>query len=75
MRSKDRTFKPRNLYGFTGQMESSQQRHMRLQDTSARKAICSQLETLERGLEFIILFFNLFTVVFFMEVDIISSHC
>ena len=30
------------------QMESSQQRQMRLQDISARKAICSQLETLEK---------------------------
>ena len=30
------------------QMESSQQRHTRLQDISARKAICSQLETLEK---------------------------
>ena len=30
------------------QMESSQQRQTRLQDISARKAICSQLETLEK---------------------------
>ena len=30
------------------QMESSQQRQMRLQDISAGKAICSQLETLEK---------------------------
>ena len=30
------------------QMESSQQRQTRLQGTSARKAICSQLETLEK---------------------------
>ena len=30
------------------QMESSQQRQMRLHDISARKAICSQLETLEK---------------------------
>ena len=29
------------------QMESSQQRQTRLQDISAHKAICSQLETLE----------------------------
>ena len=29
-------------------MESSQQRQTRLQDISARKAICSQLETLEK---------------------------
>ena len=32
------------------QMESSQQRQTRLQEISAHKAICSQLETLERGL-------------------------
>ena len=30
------------------QMESSQQRQMRLQDISAHKGICSQLETLEK---------------------------
>ena len=30
------------------QMESSQQRQARLQDVSARKTICSQLETLEK---------------------------
>ena len=30
------------------QMESCQQRQMRLQDISALKAICSQLETLEK---------------------------
>ena len=30
------------------QMESSQQRQTRLQDISAGKAICSQLETLEK---------------------------
>ena len=30
------------------QMESSQQRQMRLHGISARKAICSQLETLEK---------------------------
>ena len=30
------------------QMESSQQRQMRLQDISAHKAICLQLETLEK---------------------------
>ena len=30
------------------QMESSQQRQTKLQDISARKAICSQLETLEK---------------------------
>ena len=54
------------------QMQSSQQRQMRLQGISARKAICSQLETLEKS---IILFFNLFTLVIFMKVDNISSHC
>ena len=30
------------------QMESSQQRQTRLQDISARKAICSQFQTLEK---------------------------
>ena len=30
------------------QMESSQQRQMRLQDILAHKTICSQLETLEK---------------------------
>ena len=49
------------------QMESSQQRQMRLQDISAHKTICSQLETLEKRA--IILFFNLFTLVIFMKVD------
>ena len=39
------------------QMESSQQRQMRLQDISAGKAICSQLETLEKRA--IILFLTL----------------
>ena len=38
------------------QMESSQQRQMRLQDISARKAICSQLETLEKR----VIIYNLF---------------
>ena len=57
------------------QMESSQQRQTRLQDISARKAICSQLETLEKRAIFIILFFNIFTLVIFMKVDNISSHC
>ena len=55
------------------QMESSQQRQTKLQDISARKAICSQLETLEKRAIF--LFFNLFTLVIFMKVDNISSHC
>ena len=36
------------------QMESSQQRQTRLQDFSARKAICSQMETLEKRAEFIL---------------------
>ena len=50
-------------------------RETRLQDISARKAI-SQLETLEKRAIIIILFFNLlFTVVIFMKVDNISSHC
>ena len=48
------------------QMESSQQRQKRLQDISACKAIFSQLETLEKRAKFIILFFNLFTLVIFM---------
>ena len=30
------------------QIESSQEKQMRLQDISARKAICTQLETLEK---------------------------
>ena len=37
-----------NFMALQRQMESSQQRQMRLQDISARKAICSQLETLEK---------------------------
>ena len=38
------------------QMEASKQRQTRLQDTSAREAICSQLETLEkRAIHFITL--------------------
>ena len=50
LRSKDGKFKPRrrrmqNLWFY---IESSQQRQTRLQDISARKAICSQLETLEK---------------------------
>ena len=36
------------------QMESSQQTQMRLQDISARKAICSQLETLEKRYNFVL---------------------
>ena len=57
------------------QMESSQQRQTRLQDIPARIAVCSQLETFEKRAIFIILFFNLFTLVIFMKVDNISSHC
>ena len=53
-------------------MESSQQRQTRLQDISTRKAICSYLETL---VKWAILFFNLFTLVIFMKVDNISTHC
>ena len=37
-----------NFLALQRQMESSQQRQTRLQDISARKAICSQLETLEK---------------------------
>ena len=50
------------------QMELSQQRQTRLQDISARKTICSQLETLEKRV------INFFFVIF-MKVDNISSHC
>ena len=53
-------------------MESSQQRQTRLQDISARKAISSQLETLEKRAMIYHLFFNLFTLVIFMKVDNIS---
>ena len=34
--------------GLQRKMESSQQRQSRLQDISARKAICSHVETLEK---------------------------
>ena len=37
-----------NFMALQRQMESSQQRPTRLQDISARKAICLQLETLEK---------------------------
>ena len=37
------------MYGFTAQIESSQQRQTRLLDISGRKTICSQLETLEKS--------------------------
>ena len=52
LRSKDGKFKSRSRrmqkFGLQRQMESSQQRQTRLQDISARKTICSQLETLEK---------------------------
>ena len=56
LRSKDGKFKLRmqnsneecKLMALQRQKESSQQRQMRLQDISARKAICSMLETLEK---------------------------
>ena len=53
MRSKDEKFKPRRrrmqtIMALQRQMESSQQRQTRLQDISAHKTICSQLETLEK---------------------------
>ena len=52
MRSKDGKFKPRrrmqNVWLYRAKMDSSQQRQMRLQDISAHKTICSQLETLEK---------------------------
>ena len=53
MRSKDGNIqakKEKNAVALQCQMESSQQRQTRLQDISARKTICSQLETLEKGL-------------------------
>ena len=63
-----------NCVALQRQMESSQQRQTRLQHFSARKTICSQLETLEKSV-IIILFFNLLTLVIFMKEDNISSHC
>ena len=53
LRSKEGKFKPRKeknakFMALQRQMESSQQRQTRLQDFSAREAICSQLETLEK---------------------------
>ena len=52
MRLKDGKFKPRKknakCMALQRQMESSQQRQARLPDISARKTICSQLETLEK---------------------------
>ena len=53
-------------------MESSQQRQTRLQDISDRKAICSQLETLEKRA---IIYNFILNLVIFMKVDNISSHC
>ena len=57
------------------QMESSQQRQTRLQDISAHETICSQLETLEKRAIIYSFILNLFTLVIFMKVDNISSHC
>ena len=61
LRSKDGKFKSRSRRMQNGFTEPngviSQQRQTRLQDISARKAIRSQLETLEKRA--IILFFNL----------------
>ena len=53
LRSKDGKFKVKKqknakFMALQLQMESSQQRQTRLQDISAHKAICSQLETLEK---------------------------
>ena len=51
LRSKDGKFKKEKnakIMALQRQMESSQQRQTRLQNISARKAICSQLETLEK---------------------------
>ena len=49
-RRKNQAKKEKNakLMALQHQMESSQQRQTRLQDISAHKAICSQLETLEK---------------------------
>ena len=74
LRSKDGKFKPRrrrmqNVWLY------SEQRQTRLQDISSRKAICSQLETLEKRAIIYNFIFNLFTLVIFMKVDNISSHC
>ena len=56
------------------QIELSQQRQMRLQNISDRKAICSQLETLEkRDIIYKKKFFK-FNLVIFMKVDNISSQ-
>ena len=58
---------PRNIYGFTAPNGVISTKTNELQDISAGKAICSQLETLEKRA--IILFLNLFTLVIFMKVD------
>ena len=46
----DKKEKNAKFMALQHQMESSEQRQMRLHDISARKAICSQLETLERAI-------------------------
>ena len=48
LRSKEENSSQETFMALQSQMESSQQRQMRLQDISAGKAICSQLETLEK---------------------------
>ena len=48
LRSKDGKFKPRKIYGFTVPNGVISTKTNELQDISARKAICSQLETLEK---------------------------
>ena len=76
MRSKDGKFKPRRknakFMALQRQMESSQQRQTRLLDISDHKAICSQLETLEKRA---IIYNFILTLVILMKVDNISSHC
>ena len=49
LRSKMENSSQKTFMALLRQMESSQQRQMRLQDISAHKAICLQLETLEKG--------------------------
>ena len=48
LRSKDGKSSQETFMALLRQIESSQQRQMRLQDISARNAICSQLETLQK---------------------------
>ena len=48
MEIKAKKEKNTKIMALQRQMESSQQRQTRLQNISARKAICSQLETLEK---------------------------